>query len=275
MLRKRRHVRDGDLLLLASRDLPEARALAAHEHLARCAACRTRLTRLESLITTYSEARQSALDPLLPPSEPARAHLRDAVAAASSERPGRVPGWTLPVVLACAALAVFAATIAIARHSRPGGRPPVASANRRDVPDPSLTPGLADSRTRQDLCPPAAGSGPARVSRQMALAVFRAHGIPAPRPRAYELDHLVPPELGGATARENLWPQPYKGLVWNAGAKDALEDRLLDAMCSGEVSLSAAQRALAADWVAAYRKYFGANEPLVEHLAFLKDEPWQ
>jgi hypothetical protein len=32
---------------------------------------------------------------------------------------------------------------------------------------------------------------------------------------AYELDHLIPLELGGSNDLRNLWPQPFEG-EWNA-----------------------------------------------------------
>ena len=92
---------------------------------------------------------------------------------------------------------------------------------------------------------------------------------------AYELDYLIPPELGGTAAAGNLWPQAYHGTRWNAYAKDALEDRLLDLVCREEISLAAAQSAVARDWVGAYQKYFRSDVPLLEHASFLKDVPWR
>jgi hypothetical protein len=36
---------------------------------------------------------------------------------------------------------------------------------------------------------------------------------------------------------------------------------------------SLAQRDLAHDWIAAYKKYFRRGIPLVDHVAFVKDRP--
>ena len=74
-------------------------------------------------------------------------------------------------------------------------------------------------------------------------------------PACYEEDHLISLELGGhPTSPDNLWPEPWFG-TWNAKVKDALEDRLHAMVCSGDISLRDAQKAIATDWVGAYRKY--------------------
>ncbi len=73
----------------------------------------------------------------------------------------------------------------------------------------------------------------------------------------YEEDHLIALEVGGSpTAVANLWPEPRFG-VWNAARKDRLEDALHRLVCAGRVGLRTAQRALATNWVAAYRRYVG------------------
>ncbi len=47
----------------------------------------------------------------------------------------------------------------------------------------------------------------------------------------YELDHLVPLDLGGVTATHSLKPQPYRRPASNVSDKDALEDRLMQLIC--------------------------------------------
>jgi hypothetical protein len=62
-------------------------------------------------------------------------------------------------------------------------------------------------------------------------------------------------ELGGAPADPaNLWPEAYAS---NSGArtKDRVENRLHALVCRHQVPLRAAQRAIATDWVRAYRRY--------------------
>jgi len=41
--------------------------------------------------------------------------------------------------------------------------------------------------------------------------------------------------------------------------KDALEDRLRNMVCSGQIDLATAQREISRDWVAAYKKYFNSR----------------
>ena len=83
-------------------------------------------------------------------------------------------------------------------------------------------------------------------------------------PDAYEINYLITPDLGGAANIRNLWPQPYD-TAWNARVKDQLEERLHSMACNGEIDLGTAQHDLAADWIAAYEKYFYTNRPDVGH----------
>jgi hypothetical protein len=92
--------------------------------------------------------------------------------------------------------------------------------------------------------------------------VFEEYGIASAEPRAYEVDYLITPALGGADDIRNLWPQSYSSAVWNARVKDALEDRLHALVCQGSLDLVAAQHDISSDWIAAYRKYFHTDRPL-------------
>jgi hypothetical protein len=96
-------------------------------------------------------------------------------------------------------------------------------------------------------------------------AVFQEYGLQGADPRAYEVDYLVTPALGGADDIHNLWPHSYSATAWNAQVKDALEDRLREMVCDGSLDLADAQREIAANWIAAYKKYFHADKPLPEH----------
>jgi len=94
--------------------------------------------------------------------------------------------------------------------------------------------------------------------------VFQEYGIPGAKPEAYEVDYLVTPALGGADDLRNLWPHSYSA-TWNARVKDELEDRLREMVCSGNLDLTEAQREIAENWIAAYKKYFHTEQPLEEH----------
>jgi len=75
----------------------------------------------------------------------------------------------------------------------------------------------------------------------------------------FEIDHLVPLCLGGSDDFSNLWPQSRQTIApkWNAEAKDRLERRLCEMVCSGQLDLAAAQQAIATDWIKAYEKFIG------------------
>jgi hypothetical protein len=73
----------------------------------------------------------------------------------------------------------------------------------------------------------------------------------------YELDHVIPLDLGGAPLdRRNLALQLWGGAC-NARQKDALEVKLSRIVCAGELGLDEARAAIAADWRAAFTRHFG------------------
>jgi hypothetical protein len=78
----------------------------------------------------------------------------------------------------------------------------------------------------------------------------------------YELDYLITPSLGGADNIQNLWPQPYSAR-WNARAKDQLENHLHELVCQGQIQLATAQNEIASNWIAAYKRYFNTDKPLL------------
>jgi hypothetical protein len=76
----------------------------------------------------------------------------------------------------------------------------------------------------------------------------------------YQEDHLVPLELGGDPSDpRNLWLEP-KAVAggWGADRKDELEWVLNRLVSTGRLPLVEAQRAIATDWIAAYRRYVRA-----------------
>jgi hypothetical protein len=67
----------------------------------------------------------------------------------------------------------------------------------------------------------------------------------------YELDHLVPLEVGGSNDAGNLWPERNDHPSGAINSKDLVENALNRAVCAGSVTLAAAQAAIAADWTTA------------------------
>jgi hypothetical protein len=102
---------------------------------------------------------------------------------------------------------------------------------------------------------------PATVQRK----VLEEYGLEGADPRLYEIDYLVTPALGGSDDIHNLWPHSYSATIWNAKVKDALESRLRQRVCDGSMDVATAQREIAGNWIAAYKKYFETETPLTEH----------
>jgi hypothetical protein len=67
----------------------------------------------------------------------------------------------------------------------------------------------------------------------------------------------MPLSLGGAPSdQRNLWPEPRRSPDgWGADRKDELERVLHGLVCAGRLPLALAQRAIAWDWIAAYRQF--------------------
>ncbi|CAB4243682.1 conserved exported protein of unknown function [Methylacidimicrobium sp. AP8] len=127
------------------------------------------------------------------------------------------------------------------------------------LPDPQLTPGDTFPVSRSDVCTPGYAKKVRDVPWEEKREVLRRYGIPLADRRDYEIDHLIPLSLGGSNSIRNLWPQSRKTQPWNARKKDFLEDRLHKLVCSGKVDLAEAQKAIATDWIEAYRKYIGED----------------
>jgi hypothetical protein len=124
---------------------------------------------------------------------------------------------------------------------------------RGALPDRRCTPGEAFGRvTAPRMCRPGYAGSVANVSGKLERAVYLEYGITRLAGR-YEIDHLVSLELGGDNSIANLWPEaatPRPGFH----EKDRLETYLRHKVCSGAADLRVAQRMLATDWLAAYRR---------------------
>jgi hypothetical protein len=129
------------------------------------------------------------------------------------------------------------------------------------LPDPRCTPGALNPAVRpatlsSTICRAgwtATVRPPESVSEAEKFASMRAYGR-TDSAGAYEYDHLVPLELGGAVNdARNLWPEPDYAVPqgYDHNPKDAIEYTLRNRVCAGSMSLAAAQRAIATDWVTA------------------------
>jgi hypothetical protein len=127
------------------------------------------------------------------------------------------------------------------------------------MPNSRLTPGaIFIGVTEAEVCTSGWATSHCNVTPEQYVAVYGEYGIGYPEPSGtYELDHLIPLELGGDNVNANLWPErasPAQGFH----QKDALENTLHDLVCAGSLNLAAAQLAIASNWYAAYVKYAGA-----------------
>jgi hypothetical protein len=93
---------------------------------------------------------------------------------------------------------------------------------------------------------------------RLKIAQIVAYGYSDTSTSAYEEDHLISLELGGAPSDpRNLWPEPYTmsladGRPTGARTKDTFESRLKKEVCAGTISLAAAQADIGVYWVHAY-----------------------
>ncbi len=171
-------------------------------------------------------------------------------------------GGSAPSVPSAGLRSSTASSVVLAAHrpsptarATPGRvvRPPPAVA----MPDPTLTPGdVIAGVTPAQVCAPGYARTVRFVPASEKIRVYAEYGISSHAYGAYEVDHLVPLELGGSNDIKNLWPQPAVP-VPGFHEKDDLELRLHDLVCRGQLGLHAAQQAIASDWLAAYRRYIG------------------
>lgn len=133
-------------------------------------------------------------------------------------------------------------------------------------PDGANTPGATDPRVSQSniadtICVPGwtkTVRPPVRVTNAIKVELMRAGGVKDSS--AYELDHLIPLELGGCPdCRENLWLEPYDPQP-GARQKDRVENFLHREVCSGAMPLEDAQKAIATDWYKIYIQISGPGQ---------------
>jgi hypothetical protein len=263
MWHKGSHVSDLKLQMFEDHELNDTETARIQNHIAACLGCRMRHDQLRKTIVRFDAAHRTRFHQIGESKNASRAALRARMAAAGL-RP-TAAAWKYPVFAGCVGLSFLLVVAFVFLQVRDD--------TARLLPNPKITPGAIRDVTKWQVCVPRASSTTPPVSAAMGQTIFAEYGIGDPRPGGYELDHLIDPELGGSEDARNLWPQPYSA-VWNARVKDALEQHLHDLVCSDQISLSTAQQDVAHDWIAAYRKYFHTDKPIIAHLAFTKDMPW-
>jgi hypothetical protein len=269
-----RHPNDHDILLALDREVPAPRRADVEAHLSDCPLCRTRRDRFSAVTEVLAaRSRCDAVDG--DEIGRSKARLRSKLAeAADLRRPWRTRLSPVPASgsrwLAAAAMAALLLVPAAGLWKWDRLQSAIAAGEDGTLPIASLTPGATWNVTAEDVCSP--GTREYRpVSEAVRVEVLHAYGMETVPRGDYELDYLVTPELGGAPDARNLWPQLYASRRWNAHVKDRLEQLLPRLICDGTVELETAQREIAADWIAAYKKYFKTDVPLRSHASASTD----
>jgi hypothetical protein len=258
--------------MATDRELSVRQRELAEAHLAECVTCRERRACLSAVADLFDVRSRSTPDAEWVERE--RTRLRHKLKQMPPLPRPLAPGpahvtATAVLGMTSAAAVVFAAALFF-RGALPSERvisstaPPATETTM--LPVAGLTPGATWDVTMEELC------ADRRHEQRPVPDVLRArvlndYGMAHVPPTEYELDYLIAPALGGAADAKNLWPQRYDSTSWNPFVKDQLE-RVLPAMvCGGAVPLETAQRDIAANWIAAYKKYFRTSVPLLTHSA--------
>ncbi|MGH9142682.1 MAG: hypothetical protein ACRD2I_16245 [Vicinamibacterales bacterium] len=172
---------------------------------------------------------------------------------------------TLPFVVRAGASVAFVAFALqfLWRAPESDSQPrPSAAMEAESLPNGSFTPGATAAVSLEELSTgrPAKHAIPPTIRQ----AVLRGYQMEQVSATEYELDYLITPELGGIGDPRNLWPERYASGVWNARVKDDLERLLPRLVCQGTLDLGTAQRDIADNWIAAYKKYFKTDHPVAQ-----------
>lgn len=270
MFKRSSHLTDEELICFMDGETSRLAVRRIQKHLIACADCRSRKESFENATTEFAELHRAAADPQIPsgaePHESFKSQLTAARQAAPHSLLERltVRARSQPWVYLYAAVAIAAVSITLlGRQSQFFRLESMPQMESRLLPDSGLTPGATRPVGLTDICPQSDNDDldPA-VSPSLKEAVFQEYGVTDTPVDNFQVDYLINPQLGGTDDVRNLWPEPYKSKIWNARAKDALETRLHYMVCSQQIDLADAQREIATNWIAAYKKYFHTAYPV-------------
>jgi hypothetical protein len=119
----------------------------------------------------------------------------------------------------------------------------------------AVNPDVTQENIHETICRPGwtkTVRPPASETNPIKWKLARESGVD---PVGYQLDHVIPLELGGAPLDpRNLALEQLAGSC-GARAKDRLEFEMLRRVCAGELALDQARAEIAEDWVEAFQKY--------------------
>ncbi len=121
------------------------------------------------------------------------------------------------------------------------------------LPDHLCSPGaIFETASTSDICVHGYTKTVRNVSTSLRKKVYAEYNIEYPVPfGSYEVDHIVPLELGGSNDIANLFPEAAE-LRPGFKEKDLVENYLNQEVCAGRVALLDAQKQIANDWLAVY-----------------------
>lgn len=229
-------------------------------HLQGCWGCRVRVRDIEKSIAEFCAAHNQDRQESLPPVNGPRALLRVQLASISLNAPSASVPWQWLGIAAAVCICVSVSIV----MSGTGSRNPANPGASVVLPKHSLTPGVAALISQPEIC----AETPVHnrdVPTALQQKVFERYGLSGADTKLFEVDYLITPALGGSEDIRNLWPESYTAARWNAKTKDVLEQRMRDLVCAGKLNLVTAQRELAEDWIAAYKKYlFPETSPITQ-----------
>jgi len=103
----------------------------------------------------------------------------------------------------------------------------------------------------------------AALSEALKGQVMKLYGVGDSRWSKVEADHYFPVWLGGATSRQNFWPEEnyVHAQGFNHNPKDVLEFKLFNMVCTSHTMTPMQARAIfEGDWRKAYTKYVGPRK---------------
>ena len=125
---------------------------------------------------------------------------------------------------------------------------------RGRLPDRRCTPGATFNVGASQVCVSGYSQRVRHVPESEKRQVYAEYGIRSHSSGQYEVDHLIPLELGGSNNIRNLWTEaanPRPGFH----EKDRLENTLHRLACAGRLSLRKAQSLITNNWIAAFNAH--------------------
>jgi len=119
------------------------------------------------------------------------------------------------------------------------------------LPDTLLTPGAVRETVAAKICGTSTKAF-RHTTEATKRRVYEEYGILSHHEGQYEIDHLIPLELGGKDTITDLWPEPALPQP-GFHQKDVLENWLHAQICTGVLSADSAQRWIVHDFPGAYR----------------------